>query len=54
LVGPTVFRGPRNFAPRHGIWVFAAELIRGIDPQNAAEFYVYKFVYDDVLFDGDG
>jgi len=29
-LGPTVFRGPRNFSPSRGIWVFSAELSRGI------------------------
>ena len=49
LVGPTVFRGPRNFEPSRGIWVFAAEfeprnLSRGINRGIrlfAAEFDVF-------------
>src|SRR6218665_3109923 len=69
-VGPTVFRGPRNFEPSRGIWVFTAELGHGIR-LLAAEFDVFhsnnyfftkktskslcnKFVYADFLFDGDG
>src|SRR6218665_2301571 len=35
-VGPTVFRGPRNFEPSRGIWVFTAELGRGIGPRNSS------------------
>src|SRR6218665_463586 len=39
-VGPTVFRGPRNFEPSRGIWVFTAELGHGIR-LFAAEFDVF-------------
>src|SRR6218665_1139748 len=35
-VRPTVFRGPRNFEPSRGIWVFTAELVRGIGPRNSS------------------
>src|SRR6218665_3800517 len=39
-VGPTVFRGPGNFEPSRGIWVFTAELGHGIR-LFAAEFDVF-------------
>src|SRR6218665_1381081 len=37
-LGPRVFRGPRNFAPSRGIWVFPRFLNRGILPQNSFLF----------------
>ena len=38
----TVFRGPRNFEPSRGIWVFAAEF----EPRNTAGFTAeYRGIY---------
>src|SRR6218665_3690012 len=36
LLGPTVFRGPRNFKPSRGIWVFAAEFEPRNLPRNSS------------------
>jgi len=53
LVGPTVFRGPLNFEPTRGIWVFATELSRGIyrGIRIAAEFRgIWRFSFEQLFF----